>query len=117
VEAVGADAEDDGDAKGAVCMKSVTKVEKKLFDVETRAEKEITMADAAVGVGVGVGADADEGDEVGAGVERGVEVEGGDTVEEHVEVELGVEFDANTEDESAADLVVVIKVDVWLDGS
>jgi hypothetical protein len=84
---------------------------KKLFDVETRAEKEVTMADA------------DEGDEVGAGVERGAEVEGGDTVEEHVEVELGAEFesgasvDANTEDESAADLVVVVKVDVWLDGS
>jgi hypothetical protein len=115
VEAVGADAEDDGDAKGAVCMKSVTKVEKKLFDVETRAEKEITMADAAVGVDVD--ADADEGDEVGAGVERGVEVEGGDTVEEHIKVELGAEFDANTEDESAVDLVVVIKVDVWLDGS
>jgi len=92
VEAVGADAEDDGDAKGAVCMKSVTKVEKKLFDVETRAEKEVTMADAAVGVDVG--ADADEGDEVGAGVERGVEVEGGDTVEEHVEVELGAELES-----------------------
>ena len=44
-------------------------------------------------------------------------------VEEHVEVELGAEFessasvDTNTEDESAADLVVVVKVNVWLDGS
>lgn len=42
-------------------LKSVTKVEKKLFDVEARAEKEVTMTDAAVGVDVG--ANADEGDE------------------------------------------------------
>ena len=58
MEAVGADAEDDGDAKGTVCMKSVTKVKKKLFDVETRAEKEVTMANAAVRVDVGA---ADKG--------------------------------------------------------
>jgi hypothetical protein len=91
-------------------MKSITKAEKKLFDVETRAEEEVTMAGAAVGVDVGADADQDD------------EVEGGDAVEEHVEVELGAEFEsgasvANTEDESAAELVVVVKVDVWLGGS
>lgn len=43
--------------------------------------------------------------------------------EEHVEVQLGAGFEAsanvdtNTEDESAADLVVAVKVDVWLDSS
>jgi hypothetical protein len=121
VEAVGADGEDDGDVNGAVCMKSVTKVEKKLLDAETRAEKEVAMADA--GFWVDFGADADEDAEVGAGVERGAEVEGGDRFEEHDEVELGAEFessatiDANTEDESAPELVVVVKVDIWLNGS
>jgi hypothetical protein len=72
------------------------------------------MADAAVGVAVG--ADANEGAEGATGVERGFE-EGGDTVEEHGEVGLGAEFksgvrvDANTEDESAAELVVAVEVD------
>jgi hypothetical protein len=66
--------------------------------------------------------DADEGAKVGAGVEGSAEVEGGNTVKEHVEVELGAEFkpgasiDTNTEDESAVELVAIVKVDVWLDG-
>ena len=65
MEVVGADGEDDGEAKCAVCMKSVTKVEKKVLDVETRAEKEVAMAEAAVGVDFGP--DADEDAEVSAG--------------------------------------------------
>ena len=50
-------------------------------------------------------------------------MEGVATFEEDVEVELRAEFgssarvDANSEDESALELVVVVRVDIWLNGS